>query len=154
MKKHLKLIFLAFILITLFLLIFYYFSRDLSPDDKSAEVSWTLLSSKNNQLPVPKGSDLQTASLILDINKDGLNDFVIASRKAPNAVVWYKRTENNWQQYVLESEMINIEAGGDYFDIDNDGDLDISFAGDSSNNHIYWWENPYPNYSCLIQMFL
>lgn len=147
MKKYIKITILAFTLLILLLLFVYYYFRDLSPQDKSADVSWTLLTSKTNQIPVPKGSDQQTASLILDINKDGLNDFVIASRKAPNSVVWYKRTNSGWQQFVLEPDTLAIEAGGDYYDIDNDGDLDISFGGDASGNYIYWWENPYPNYS-------
>jgi len=147
MKKHLKLGLLVFILLILLILTFYYYSKDLSPQDNKAEVSWTMLSSKAGQLPVPKGSTQQTASLILDINKDGKNDFVIASRDAANSVVWYQRTQSGWQQFVVDSENLPIEAGGDFFDIDNDGDLDVSFAGDNSSNKIYWWENPYPNYA-------
>ena len=147
MRKQTTFIVLITIFITLVLLTVFYFYRDLSPQDKSADESWTLLTSKANQIPVPRGSDQQTASLILDINKDGINDFVIASRRAANPVVWYRRTQTGWQQYVIEPDVLSLEAGGDYFDIDNDGDLDISFGGDASDNHIYWWENPYPNYA-------
>lgn len=147
MKKQVKLIILVIILLILFGFSIFYYSRDLSPQDNKAEVSWTMLSSKAGQLPVPKGSQQQTASLILDINKDGINDFVIASRDAANSVVWYQRTQSGWQQFVIDSENLPIEAGGDFFDIDNDGDLDVSFAGDNSSNKIYWWENPYPNYA-------
>ena len=38
-----------------------------------------------------------------------------------------------------------LEAGGAFYDIDGDGDLDIVF-GDVSGNNLYWWENPYPNF--------
>ena len=141
-----KILFVALLFFGAIVLTLYLGYRDFSPEDQKADISWNTLSSKNNQLPTPLGSDLQTASLILDIDKDGKNDFIIASRRAPNSVVWYRRTQNGWEQNVIDSENINIEAGGDYFDIDNDGDLDISFAGDSSSEFIYWWENPYPNF--------
>ena len=39
-------------------------------------INWTHLSSANGQIPTPGPSE-QTSCLILDVNQDGLNDFVI-----------------------------------------------------------------------------
>jgi len=48
---------------------------------------------------------------------------------------------------VIDSTTLAIEAGGAYYDIDTDGDLDIMMGGDASSNKVWWWENPYPDYS-------
>lgn len=48
---------------------------------------------------------------------------------------------------MIDDRNLSLEAGGDFYDIDQDGDLDISFGGDNGSNKIYWWENPYPEYS-------
>lgn len=113
-----------------------------------ASLTWGHLSSANGDLAVPSGSTEQTAALILDIDKDGLNDFVIGARKSPGpAMVWYRRHANGWDRYVMDSTIMRIEAGGAFYDIDGDGDLDIAMGGDGSSNQIWWWENPYPNYS-------
>ncbi|MEZ4515536.1 MAG: VCBS repeat-containing protein [Chloroflexota bacterium] len=40
---------------------------------------------------------------------------------------------------------MRIEAGGAFYDIDNDNDLDLVFGGDGSSNQIWWWENPLPD---------
>lgn len=109
--------------------------------------SWQHISSGSQQLPVPQTSTQQTASLILDIDKDGDKDFVIASRGSPKAVVWFRRNNNGWDQYIIDNSSLRIEAGGDFYDIDSDGDLDVVFASDNQSNFIYWWENPYPNFS-------
>jgi hypothetical protein len=111
---------------------------------------WTHLSSKNGDLPAPGPSTQQTASLILDIDKDGVNDFVIASRRAVNSVLWYRRTTNGWEKYIIEPATLQVEAGGAFYDIDGDKDLDIVFGADASDNKIWWWENPYPNYDPKI----
>ncbi len=112
----------------------------------AASLHWTHLSSPNGDLPAPSESTQQTASLILDVDRDGRNDFVIASRRAPPAVVWYRRGANGWSRHVLESATLNIEAGGAFADIDRDGNLDVVFGEDNRGNKVYWWENPYPRY--------
>ncbi len=121
-----------------------------SPKSESAE--WTRLSSKRGELPVPGSSTGQTASLVLDVNKDGLDDFIIASRgKGKGAsVLWFRRDRSRWTKYLIENASLPIEAGGTFHDIDEDGDLDIVFGGDSQSNKIWWWENPYPNYNPAI----
>ena len=104
------------------------------------------LSSRKGDLPAPGPSVQQTASLILDVDKDGVNDFIIASRREGPSVLWYRRGTDGWTKYVVEKETLQVEAGGTYHDIDSDGDQDIVFGADSSDNRIWWWENPYPNY--------
>lgn len=109
--------------------------------------TWSHLTSINGDLPVPTGSTEQTASLILDINKDGLEDFVVGARNAPGpSLVWYQREPDGWTKHIIENAVLNIEAGGAYHDIDGDGDLDVVMGGDSNSNEVWWWENPYPNY--------
>ena len=113
---------------------------------RSRSTEWIHLSSKNGDIPAPGPSTQQTASLILDVDKDGLNDFVIGSRKTGPSVLWYRRGATGWARYVIEETTLPIEAGGAFHDIDGDGDLDIVFGADSRGNKVWWWENPYPNY--------
>lgn len=111
--------------------------------------TWVQISTATDTLEKPgAGIGLQqTSTLILDIDKDGLNDFVITNRSKPGpSVVWYKRTATGWQKYLLESDYLRIEAGGAYHDIDRDGDLDIVMGNDGRGNQVWWWENPYPTY--------
>jgi hypothetical protein len=108
---------------------------------------WVYLSSVSGALPAPNPGNQQTASLVLDIDQDGTDDFVVTERTQTPSVVWYKRSgSTSWQRYVIEPEHLRVEAGGDCHDIDQDGDLDIVFAGDSGSNEVWWWENPYPDY--------
>jgi hypothetical protein len=95
----------------------------------------------------PNEGDQQTASLVLDIDLDGTDDFVITERTASPSVVWYKYNCRSWDKNIIETEPLSIEAGGASLDIDRDGDPDILFGGDSRSRQIWWWENPYPDYS-------
>ncbi len=108
--------------------------------------NWKHYSTSNKKIELPWAGTQQTASLILDVDNDGINDFVVACRQSAPALVWYQRTPKGWQRRVLEKEMLHIEAGGAFYDIDNDGDKDIVFGGDWQSNEMWWWENPYPNY--------
>jgi hypothetical protein len=104
---------------------------------------WTQLSNKTGDLPEPGTSTEQTGCLVLDIDKDGLNDIVITSRGPGASVVWYRRGKLGWTVHPIDRGL-NIEAGGAYDDIDSDGDLDLVFGEDYSGSRLYWWENPYP----------
>lgn len=115
--------------------------------------AWVHLSTESGDLELPTSSgSQQTASLVLDINNDGITDFVITDRSTAPSVVWYESSgDGSWQRRVVENESLRIEAGGAIADIDGDGDLDIVFAGDGSSNAVWWWENPYPDFSSTWQ---
>ncbi|MEQ9619025.1 MAG: VCBS repeat-containing protein [Deltaproteobacteria bacterium] len=115
--------------------------------EPEGEISrWLNLSSKHGDLPEPGPSTQQTASLVLDVDKDGLNDFVIGSRENGSSVYWYKREAVGWKKYMIEKDTLPVEAGGAFHDIDRDGDPDIVFGADASDNKMWWWENPYPDF--------
>jgi hypothetical protein len=112
----------------------------------SAQVRWTHLSSARGELPNPGGSHQQTGSLPADFDRDGTADIVISYRVRGPALVWIRRAGNGWSRTVIENEFLRLEAGGAAHDIDRDGDLDIVFGGDGGDNHLWWWENPYPRF--------
>ena len=110
-------------------------------------VSWQHLSTVTGDIPSPANSGGQATALVLDINKDGLNDFVIVSWDSSEPVAWYRRGTSGWTKYIIDGQTsLSLEAGGAFYDIDNDGDKDIVF-GDAFDRAIYWWENPYPNFA-------
>jgi hypothetical protein len=113
----------------------------------AAQVYWTHLSSARGELPIPPVGPEPTASLTLDIDKDGDEDILIAGRQEAPSVVWYRRGPGGWTRYLIDNTFLRIEAGGAFHDIDGDGDPDIVFGADAGDNKIWWWENPYPNYS-------
>ena len=112
----------------------------------SVDAGWVHLSSKTGDLAVPSRSVEQTAALVLDVDGDGINDFVVGARREAPSLVWYRRQTVGWERYVIDPEVLPIEAGGAFHDIDGDGDLDIVLGEDSRGNKVYWWENPYPDY--------
>lgn len=114
--------------------------------DERTYPEWKHLSSNAGDLPAPGTSKEQTGCLVLDVDKDGLNDIVITSRNAGACMVWYRRGNLGWTIYTIDRGL-NIEAGGAIADIDRDGDLDLVFGDDYTGSKLYWWENPYPQYS-------
>jgi len=104
------------------------------------------LSSVNGDLEVPNTGDQQTATAVFDVDKDGVNDFLITERSQAPSVVWYRHTADGWQRHVVDDTPLRIEAGSAVSDIDGDGDQDVVFAGDSGSNLVWWWENPYPDF--------
>ena len=114
-------------------------------DDPTKKTTWLRYSTENGDLDVPNKGNQQTASLVVDLDNDGINDFVITERTAAPAVVWYRRHSTGWTRHVIEKEPLRIEAGSAWLDIDNDGDHDIVFGGESQSNEVWWWENPHPD---------
>ncbi len=100
----------------------------------------------HSDIEIPNEGDQQTASLVLDIDNDGIEDFVITERTSSPSVTWYKYNGTTWERRIVDETPLKIEAGGDFLDIDRDGDLDIVFGGESRSNQIWWWENPRPDY--------
>lgn len=108
--------------------------------------SWQHLSSDFGHFPTPSASAQQVLALVADLNNDSLNDFVIGSRRGNGpSVVWYRRDVSGWTRFVIETESLQLEAGGAIFDIDGDGDSDVVAGSNAQSNEIWWWENPYPD---------
>ena len=114
----------------------------------SAQVTWKCLSSAKGDLPAPAPRPQHAAALVLDVNQDGRNDFVIATWKTTDKLVWYRRGADGWTKLLVddfEPDQTSIEAGGAVHDIDGDGDPDVAFGG-KGGGMIWWWENPRPKY--------
>ena len=116
------------------------------PESYYVNPEWVHLSSAQGDLSIPGTAEQQTAALVLDIDRDGGDDFVIGGRRNGPALVWYRRLAAGWQRYVIDTGRLPIEAGGAFHDIDSDGDLDIVMGEDAHGNKVYWWENPHPNH--------
>ncbi len=115
---------------------------------RGQSVEWTRLSSKMRDLPAPGVAKEQTGCLVLDIDRNGLNDIVITSRETGSSMVWYQRGKDGWTIHPIDGGL-NIEAGGASSDIDHDGDLDLVFGEDYSGSKLYWWENPFPRFASV-----
>ncbi len=113
----------------------------------ASDIEWVRKSTETNDMPVPNDGDQQTCCVVADLNKDGADDFVIGERTKAPSVVWYSFNGNGWDRYIIEDARLRPEAGGDAADIDGDGDKDVIFGQDASGNSIWWWENPYPDFS-------
>src|SRR6476620_6517310 len=65
---------------------------------QGAGIQWQQLSSKKGDLPAPGPSTQQTGAMVADLDKDGLNDFVLSFRKVAPALVWYRRMATGWDR--------------------------------------------------------
>ncbi len=131
-------------------------SCGISGENRPPELNleWTHLSAAQGDLAAPNSGPQQTASLILEIDKVGTNDFVITERTESPSVVWYRRGTDGWTRYVVDNEALRIEAGGAFHDIDDDGDPDVLFGEDSRGNKVYWWGNSNPNSEEIVDALL
>jgi len=113
----------------------------------NAQSQWNHITSKKGEIDTPNAGKQQTSCAVADFNNDGLNDFCVSERTSAPGLVWYQRTETGWKKHVVEDAICFIEAGTIAFDVDNDGDMDIIAGGEGKTNQVWWWENPYPDFS-------
>ena len=122
-------------------------SAALSPSPAGADpVRWTHRSSATGDLSVPPPSNGQAGLRVLDVDRDGRNDYILTVWDA-SAIVWYRRMGSTYEKYAIEPRSISLTHGEKFADIDGDGDIDLIFGQWSLGNDIYWWENPHPNHS-------
>jgi sugar phosphate isomerase/epimerase len=106
---------------------------------------WERISSEDGTIPLSWKTTQQTASLSVDIDKDGIEEFVMAGRGQTTSIMYLKFDRAiGWREFAIEKEALSIETGGTFYDIDSDGDNDLVFGGDAQSNKIWWWENPAP----------
>jgi sugar phosphate isomerase/epimerase len=109
---------------------------------------WEHISSEDGSIPLSWKATQQTASLTFDIDNDGIEEFVMCGRGETPAIIYFKFDRAiGWREFAVEKELLSIEAGGTFYDIDGDGDKDLIFGGDSQTNKVWWWENPSPYYN-------
>ncbi|AFK03473.1 Xylose isomerase domain-containing protein TIM barrel [Emticicia oligotrophica DSM 17448] len=110
--------------------------------------NWQHISSEDGTLPLSWKNTQQTASLAFDIDKDGIDEFVVCGRGQGTSIIYFKFDRAiGWREFAIDKEQIPLEASGTTYDIDQDGDLDLIFGGDTQSNKIWWWENPAPFYN-------
>lgn len=117
--------------------------------EAGSNLVWKHLSTKSGDLPAPNTGKQQTSATVFDIDKDGVNDFVITERTVAPTVVWYRRVIGGWNRHIIENEFLKPEAGATFGDIDRDGDLDFiagADGGGDSGDQVWWWENPSPDF--------
>ena len=117
------------------------------PGHLSAQVAWDRKSTRSADLPIPNPGDQQTSCVALDVDNDGIDDFVVGERTKTPSVVWYKYNGDGWDKFVVDDTPLRPEAGGAACDVDGDGDLDLILGQDSSGSAIWWWENPCPDFN-------
>ena len=116
---------------------------------RAAGLNWLHLSSRHGDLPAPGPSTEQTGCVVADLDKSGVNGFVVSFRKTPPALVWYRPTKaksGHWDRYVIDPSFLTVEAGGAVYDIDGDGYPDLVFGADWQGGDVWWWRNPGPPY--------
>ena len=113
---------------------------------KSPAFKWRHLSTATKDLEAPNTGKEQTSATVLDVDKDGINDFIITERTQTPSVIWYRYDGKSWSKYVVDGTALHIEAGSVAMDVDGDGDMDFIAGGDYLSNRIWWWENPFPRY--------
>ena len=114
---------------------------------QASGLQWNHLSSAHGDLPAPGPSLQQTGAVVGDLDKSGINGFVISFRQKPPALVWYRKTTAGWDRSVIDKDYLTVEAGGVVYDVDGDGYPDLIFGADWQGGDVWWWKNPGPPYT-------
>jgi len=114
-------------------------------DGAGPRFAWKRLSTESGELPMTNGGREQTASLVADVDGDGIGDVFIADRSVAPSLIALVREGDGWRRHVIDAGPLGIEAGSAAHDVDGDGDLDVVFGGESRSNEVWWWENPHPD---------
>jgi hypothetical protein len=112
--------------------------------------AWKHLSSRRGELPAPSNGTEQTAALVFDIDGDKTADIVVSERTTAPGITWLRHTAHGWVRYVIDDQHRRPEAGGRFFDVDADGDLDLIIGGDGQSNELWWYENPAPKFAPAV----
>ena len=100
---------------------------------------WNHLSSAHGDLPVPGPSLQQTGAVVGDLDKSGINGFVLSFRQKPPALVWYRKISSGWERSVIDKDYLTVEAGGVVYDVNGDGYPDLIFGADWQGGDVWWW---------------
>lgn len=81
-----------------------------------------------------------------DLDGDGSPEIVVASRRGENGLYWLQRSGSDWRaewrMHLMDDTYPSLEAGGVLYDLSGTGTLDFVGGGDSSTQHVSWWECP------------
>jgi hypothetical protein len=78
-----------------------------------------------------------------DINGNGLEDVVVASRRPGSGLYWLEQgSDLPWKMHLMDDTYPSLEAGGFLYDLTGNGRLDFVGGSDSSYGLLYWWESP------------
>jgi hypothetical protein len=72
------------------------------------EIEWQHLSTRTGYLKSPNEGKEQTSGIVCDIDKDGVNNFVISERTRTPSIVWYRRTDKGWDRYIINANPLHI----------------------------------------------
>ncbi len=81
--------------------------------------------------------------IVGDLDNDGVQEFVIATRNPGQELHWFKRAaDGSWQRYLIDDTFESIGVGGVLVDLTGNGRLDLIAGTDDRSNRVYWWECP------------